>query len=421
MIDKNDKYDNLLGDKLAGFREEPPAGMFDRIEQTLVAQGVVAKAEESVSEPVVVVPLWRRPIVRGFAAAMAAAVVALAVVVGLREAAPQMVEVAQMPAVAAPEVGVAMPDVRMLARVERTMSAPVQSEVAEEVSEEVAPVAMPTESPKEEQSVMMSTAKGEKTKTKSTRRRRTATRNNDSDVEDFWRTVLAQKEYERDEESPLEVGLYAANVGFNRGHVEAENVAGSSMLVSEKNQHSVGGQYLAPSLVAPRDNSHLEHFMPVTVGVTLSRALNGWLSVDSGLLYTNLYSVSESTGAISSYSMRRTMDYLGVPLALSASFANLGDLSFYGRLGGTMEICINANDKTYIDGDMANKNNLDTPLLTYSFDAAVGATYQLLGNMGIFGEVGCSYWLTPDDYPENYRTVHPLSLSSRFGLRFTFN
>lgn len=413
MIDKNDKYDKLLGDKLAGFREEPPAGMFDRIEQTLVAQGVVAKAEESASEPAVVVPLWRRPIVRGFAAAMAAAMVTLAVVLNIKEVAPQMVVASQMPAVAAPEVGVAMPDVEKLARLDRYVE-------VEEVFED-SWLDLLDEEPQPE---LVVTAKNDEKsrKVKTTRpRKRTATRSDNSGVEDFWRTVLAQKEYERDEESPLEVGLYAANVGFNRGHVEAENVAGSSMLVSEKNQHSVGGQYLAPSLVAPRDNSHLEHFMPVTVGVTLSRPLNGWLSVDSGLLYTNLYSVSESTGAISSYSMRRTMDYLGVPLALSASFANLGDLSFYGRLGGTMEICINANDKTYIDGDMANKSSLDTPLLTYSFDAAVGATYQLLGNMGIFGEVGCSYWLTPDDYPENYRTVHPLSLSSRFGLRFTFN
>lgn len=413
MIDKNDKYDRLLGDKLAGFREEPPAGMFDRIEQTLVAQGVVADAEKSASEPAVVVPLWRRPIVRGLAATMAAAMVTLAVVLNIKEVAPQMVEVAQMPAVAAPEVGVAMPDVEKLAKLDRYVE-------VEEVFED-SWLNLLDEEPQPE---LVVTAKNDEksVKVKTTRhRKRTATRSDNSGVEDFWRTVLAQQNNDRDEESPLEVGLYAANVGFNRGHVEAKNVAGSSMLVSEKNQHSVGGQYLAPSLVAPRDNSHLEHFMPVTVGVTLSRALNGWLSVDSGLLYTNLYSVSESKGAISNYSMRRTMDYLGVPLALSASFANLGDLSFYGRLGGTMEICINANDKTYIDGNMANKSSLDTPLLTYSFDAAVGATYQLIGNMGIFGEVGCSYWLTPDDYPENYRTVHPLSLSSRFGLRFTFN
>ena len=222
-------------------------------------------------------------------------------------------------------------------------------------------------------------------------------------------------------EGPVEIGLYAANVGFNRGHVEVENVAGSSMLVSEKNQHSVGGQYMAPSLVAPREKSHLEHFMPVTVGVTVSRALNGWLSMDSGLLYTNLYSVSKSSGAISNYSMRRTMDFLGVPLALSASFANLGDLSFYGRLGGTVELCINANDKTFVDGVMANKSRLDVPTLTLSFDAALGASYQIVGAVGLFGEVGCSYWKSPADYPENYRTVHPLSLSSRFGLRFTFN
>lgn len=419
MIDKDDKYDKLLGDKLADFREEPPAGMFERIEQTLAAQVATAQAEEKVSEPVVVVPLWRRPVVRGFAAAVAAAVVALAVVVNMKDMAPtivevaQAVDVAQMPAVAAPEVGVKMPDAKALTEVE-------QYKIVTEVWEEpeldmLAKAFQPMQEEKK------GVAQSGETKKTTTPRKRSTSRRNNSDVEEFWRTMLAQQERERGNEGPVEIGLYAANVGFNRGHVEVENVAGSSMLVSEKNQHSVGGQYMAPSLVAPREKSHLEHFMPVTVGVTVSRALNGWLSMDSGLLYTNLYSVSKSSGAISNYSMRRTMDYLGVPLALSASFANLGDLSFYGRLGGTVELCINANDKTFVDGVMANKSRLDVPTLTLSFDAALGASYQIVGAVGLFGEVGCSYWKSPADYPENYRTVHPLSLSSRFGLRFTFN
>ena len=61
------------------------------------------------------------------------------------------------------------------------------------------------------------------------------------------------------------------------------------------------------------------------------------------------------------------------------------------------------------------------PSLTFSLDAAVGASYALWGTMGLFGEVGCSYWMAPQGYAENYRTVNPLSLSTRFGLRFTFN
>ncbi|MBO7300855.1 MAG: hypothetical protein J6U53_05580 [Tidjanibacter sp.] len=422
MIDKNDKYNSLLGDKLSGLREEPPAGMFDRIEQTLVAQGVVAEGVHS--EPAgVVVPLWRRPLVRGVVATLAAAMVALAVLVNVREVAPQIVvEVAQMPTMASPEVGVAMPDVKTLARVERTVSAPVQSVLVEQQSVEIAPK-MSTESPESEQRVMTSSTKGEKTRTHRTRtRRRSENRRSNAELEDFWRGVLAEQNTQRVSKMPTEIGLYAANVGFNRGHIEAENMASSSMVVQEKNQHTTSGKYLTPSFAAPRETkTHLEHYMPITVGVTLSYSLGDWLSFDSGLLYTNLYSKSESTGVVSDYGVRRTMDYLGVPLALSASITNVGNLSLYGRLGGTAELCINAVDKTFLDGEMLKKSDLDVPLLSYSLDAALGATYQIFGGVGLFGEVGCSYWITSEDYPENYRTVHPLSLSSRFGLRFTFN
>ena len=422
MKDNGDKYNQLLGDKLRGFREEPPAGMFERIEQTLVEQGVVAKAEEMASEPAVVVPLWRRPMVRSLAAVVAAAVVALAVVVNMKEMAPQIIEVAQMPAIGGPEVGVEMPSVDRLAQL--TSLAVRPAERVEIVEKEAQECCMPdgdSEKPEEVQSVANSDEK--KSQTKAVRsRRRTVSRKDATELDSFWRGLLAEQTTTQRRESPSQIGLYAANVGFNRGNVQAENVAGSSMMVNERREPSAGGgSYMAPSLVAPLETSRLEHYMPVTVGVTVSYTLYDWLSMDSGLLYTNLYSSSVNAGAMSSFRRRRTMDYLGVPLALSASIVDVDRFSIYGRLGGTAELCINANDKTFIDGEMADKSYLDVPALTFSLDAAVGASFQLLGNMGLFGEVGCSYWMAPEEYPENYRTVHPLSLSSRFGVRFTFN
>lgn len=421
----DDKLTQELGDKLRGFREEPPAGMFDRIEQTLMASGVVEPA--SAEKPaVMVVPLWRRTWVRGVAATLAAASLALAVMVGLRENMPEEIVVAeQMPneEVPTPEIHteeVVAPEVEMLAlQMAPKVSRPTVAKVADVEDVTTEEVEQTATEPTEER---VATAARREGRAKNSRtRQRSSSRRSDGELEEYWRSFFTEEPRKRSLSHPTQVAIYASNLGFNQGHINVNNVANSSMLLTENNQLTAGGSYLSPMLVQPKAKSRLEHFMPVTVGVTVSYALNDWLSLDSGLLYTNLYSTSDTSGAVSDFARRRTIDYLGVPLAMSIYFADFDRLSLYGKLGGTAELCIGAKDKEFMDGVMTRKTKLDVTPLTFSLDAAVGAGYALWGGFGLFGEVGCSYWLAPDDYPENYRTVHPLSLSIRAGLRFTFN
>lgn len=431
---QEDKITKEIGDKLRGMREEPPAGMFERIEQTLLANGVVAGAdvkpasEEKHSEKSRVVPLWGRRWLGGVAASLVAASLLLVLTVTLRRSAPEEIVVAEVGGLVAPEAVVPMvesvlpteePAPSMLAV---AMAPKVTKPVVAHV--EVEDVDLTPEKPEVQTVFESENSEQQKGSSKSSvrkARKRSSSRKSDAELEEYWRSVLSEKPRKRGLAHPTEVALYAANLGFEQGHIQQHEVAKSPMLLTEENQLSSGSHYMAPSLVQPKAKSELKHFMPVTVGVTVSYLLNDWLSVDSGLLYTNLYSTGDSSGALSDYGRRRTMDYIGVPLALSVYFADLSRVSFYGRLGSTMEFCVNANDKNLLDGKMIEKYPLEVPRLTFSLDAAVGATCALWGGFGLFGEVGCSYWMAPKDYPENYRTVHPLSLSSRVGLRFTFN
>lgn len=421
----DDKLTQQVGDKLRGFREEPPAGMFDRIEQTLLASGVVEPIPAE--EPAVkVVPLWRRTWMRGVAATLAAASLALAVMVGLRENMPEEIVVAeQMPEVEVPTPEIhteefVAPEVEMLAvQMAPKVSRPTVAKVVEVEDVTTEEVGQPATEPTEER---VATATRREGRAKNSRtRQRSSSRRSDGELEEYWRGFFTEEPRKRSISHPTQVAIYASNLGFNQGHINVNNVANSPMLLTENNQLTAGGSYLSPMLVQPKAKSRLEHFMPVTVGVTVSYALNDWLSLDSGLLYTNLYSTSDTSGAVSDFARKRTIDYLGVPLAMSIYFADFDRLSLYGKLGGTAELCIGAKDKEFMDGVMTRKTKLDVTPLTFSLDAAVGAGYALWGGFGLFGEVGCSYWLAPDDYPENYRTVHPLSLSIRAGLRFTFN
>lgn len=413
-----DKFAEALGDKLRALSEEPPVGMFDRIEQTLNTTSGVSRGA--------VVPLWRRSLVRGAAAAMVAAVFALVMVVTLRDNAPEEVAVLAEQVAHSNELTEEVvaqsitpePErlAKSVAKAPKIIYAPVAQEVVVEENEEVEETAI-TES--------VQTPSEEKTPTTKRERRRgnrkRSVRQNQQELEDYWREAMAANEGESGGSFPVEVELYAANFGFNNGNVERNNVANSPMFVKEQNATAEGSSYFSPSLVKSDSASNLEHFMPITAGVTVSLMVSDWLSVDSGLLYTNVYSRSDTSGALSHYERRRTLDYLGVPLALSVYFANFNNLSLYGRVGCTAELCINAKDKTYMDGGLVQKYTLDVPAFTLSLDAAVGATYSLWNGVGLFGEVGCAYWNAPMGYVENYRTVNPLSLSSRVGLRFTFN
>jgi len=116
------------------------------------------------------------------------------------------------------------------------------------------------------------------------------------------------------------------------------------------------------------------------------------------------------------------MNYLGVPLAFSLRIADVGRVGIYGRVGVTGELLISAQDSFYLDGRFNREEDISVArLATVSLDAAAGADMWLWGGVSLFGEVGCTYWQTPADYPENYRTVHPLSIDLRFGLKYTFN
>lgn len=425
---EGDKFFDAVGDKLRMFSEEPPQGMFERIEQTLMAAEAAPKTTraEVAEEPKRVVPLWNRPFVRGVAAAMVAAMLTLVVVVALRDNAPEEIRVVaeqqsvgesamEQPTESEP------PQQEKIAMVTSMVKAPAAtSEVAVVEMNE----ALVAESNNAEPSVKSSTTADPTPKTTKRERRRSrrtgSSRQNQQELEEYWRAAMSVEAPQRGILNPTEVGLYAQNVGFNYGHIQRNNMANSPMMIKEQNE-TTGGSYLSPSLVQPDNRSDLEHFMPVTVGVTVNYELGDWLSVNSGLLYTNVYSKSDTDGSLSHYSRKRTLDYLGVPIALSLYFAEFDRWALYGRVGGTVELCINANDKSYMDGEFVERFTLDVPPLTFSLDAAVGATYALWGNVGLFGEVGCAYWNAPAGYAENYRTVQPLSLSTRFGLSFIFN
>ena len=427
--DKNDRFAELLGDKLRGHMEEPPADMFDRIERTLAAAAPVKR------EPAVVVPLWRRVWSRGVAVAMAAAVVAVAFVVTMRRSAPeeiaamgeQMAVVAEMQQAegqqeVAPEVVQVAEAVAMKAA-PRVNSPKLNVEVVAPVAtlpeaEELAVVA-PKEKEEGEAEVAKQSNRRERKKGATTTRR-TTRRRDTAELEAYWREAMWDDSRFEAPEQRVTLALHATGTGM--GNMEMTHRTGSNLLVNEQSNIASGGYLGAPQMVGKSPAApKLEHFMPITVGITVNFSITDYLSVESGLLYTSLSSKGENKGSLSLYESWRKMNYLGVPLSLLLNVVDYGPLALYARLGATMEFNVDATDKVLLDGELMQTTNLEVPFVTLSMDGAVGVNYNFAENLSLFGELGGSYWFAGVDYPENYRTVKPLTLSSRVGLRIAFN
>ncbi|MBR3853096.1 MAG: outer membrane beta-barrel protein, partial [Tidjanibacter sp.] len=430
---KEDRYDSLeqlLAERLGEFREEPSEGLFDRIEATL-AGGVgaapavepfVAEAEPAaptVEQKPVVVPLWRRPVVRWALSAVVAASLFVGVMLVVDSSAPkeEMVaieaeingELGNMPTEEPAELGddammaeqVSMPVARRVATIKSVaLTQKAQNEVAEEsqpAPQEPTTVAEEENSPKA-------------TTTRRTSTRKKQPRKSDEEIEAYWRAVLGLDEEPRrlGLAHPTEISLYAANVGFNQGNMILENVKSNSMGV---NEHAVlGGDagISGPNIFkAPQMNNSLKHFMPVSVGLTASYALADWMALETGLIYTHLHSRSDNEGQMSTYVRKRDMHYLGIPLGVSFRFANFDRWGLYGKLGTTLEHCVSAKDTEFINGKRDKLFDLETPGLQLSLDAVAGVNYMLWGGVGLYGEAGVSYWQSLATHPENYRTENP--------------
>ncbi len=421
--DKRDKFEQLLMERLGEFREEPSEGLFDRIEATLL--------DVPMAPPVATkIPLWRRPTVRRTLSAVAAAVVLFGVIlfVDRGDMAPREVVVAESvePTVeSTPIVELVAQDVTVEGIV-ASMPAPRAdvrrvASVAEEPPVVVAAVMTEEQQPTSEQKIEEGRAQ-KRTATYGASRKKQP-RKSDEEIEAYWRNILGLDEEPRKLglSHPTEVSLYAANVGFNQGDMILRNIASGSMVVNEHSLPYGDAGLSGPNVFkAPQKNNHLKHYMPVSVGLTASYALADWVALETGVVYTHLYSRSDNEGQMSNYVCKRDMHYLGIPLGVSFRFASWDRWGLYGRLGATFEHCVSAKDTYFVNNKRDYSADLNTSGLQLSLDAAAGVNYMLWGGVGLYAEAGASYWQSFAQHPANYRTENPLSLTCRIGVRFTF-
>ncbi|MBB3185847.1 outer membrane beta-barrel protein [Microbacter margulisiae] len=163
---------------------------------------------------------------------------------------------------------------------------------------------------------------------------------------------------------------------------------------------------------------------PISWGLSFSIPLaQGW-ELQTGGLFTQLVTTGEVTSTTSTSATGRIeQNYIGIPVNIAYLFLNRPSFSVYGTAGGTIEKGVSLIEKIYsynVQNIAQEQDHYSTTIngLQYSVDGNIGASYRIYKFIFGYMETGVAYYI-PSNQPESYRTAHPVTITLKFGIRFT--
>jgi hypothetical protein len=167
------------------------------------------------------------------------------------------------------------------------------------------------------------------------------------------------------------------------------------------------------------------NYRPVRIAMTARWDLPHGLGLESGLAWTLLERKTTTSTGVMSSEERQTLQYIGIPLNLSASLYSTNHLKFYLTGGGMAEKCISARIKRseYVSGSLVGDpsvKKLSVDALLWSVNAGAGAQFALGKGLGLYFEPGVSYHFDDGSSVQTIYKDHPLDFILTCGLRYSF-
>ena len=163
------------------------------------------------------------------------------------------------------------------------------------------------------------------------------------------------------------------------------------------------------------------HELPFNIQLTLSRQLTSRLSIETGLSYTQMKSVTITGSTTAHIQEQQRLRYIGIPLRFGWKWYNKSHFSLYTSAGAMLEFPIrstlNVNHITNDITTFSKESTLDVPK-QWSMSLGLGVQYDLTPHLGIYMEPSLQYYFDDGSNLKSYRTEHPLSITLPLGLRF---
>lgn len=166
-----------------------------------------------------------------------------------------------------------------------------------------------------------------------------------------------------------------------------------------------------------------KHRLPVRLGLNVAYRLTDRLSVESGVSYTRLSSDMKD-GTKDNYSSgSQKLDYIGVPLNVKYRAFAYRRLSLYASAGLLTEKCVSGKTthEYVISGEKKKRETEDVAAKPWqlSVNAALGAQFDVLRNVGVYVEPGVSYYFDDRSPLSTIYKEKPLNFNLNLGVRYT--
>lgn len=175
--------------------------------------------------------------------------------------------------------------------------------------------------------------------------------------------------------------------------------------------------------------AEMEHDQPFSVGFTVSKTIVERLSIETGVVYTYLFSKAKNMNINFRNQETQHFHYLGIPVNMNYNFLNFGKLGLFASAGGMIEKDVYGkqqyqaqvtNDSgSHVGEEWAIKKiSQNSPQI--SVNAGIGVFYPIYGRFNLYGKVGGSYYF---DAKNEYKTIYSdkkIILDLNAGIRFDF-
>ncbi len=176
---------------------------------------------------------------------------------------------------------------------------------------------------------------------------------------------------------------------------------------------------------AQKNIAEMEHFLPLSLGLTFSKTIIDRLSIETGLIYTYLFSRAKNSNNLYNNEETQYFHYLGIPLLVNYNVFSIKKFNIYASLGGMLEKDIRGEFR-YIESNIENNEvarsykstNIKQKNPQYSMSVGVGVLYPIFDKFNLYGKVGGSYYF---DAKNDYKTIYSdkkIVLDLNLGIRY---
>lgn len=197
------------------------------------------------------------------------------------------------------------------------------------------------------------------------------------------------------------------------------------------------GRSFNDALAKENKEFKLQHSLPISFGLKVSKSITPNLSLETGIVYTYLSSKITSNSA---FNIRENQyfHYLGVPLTLNYKFYELGKAKFYLSAGGMVQKDIKGQYESkiaytestlivmglprdlYYSEPYYIKESIKQANPQFSANVGIGGAYPIYKKLYLYGTIGGAYYF---DAGNKYSTIYSdrkIQLDFNLGVKFDF-